>query len=159
MSMHRGLSYVTNKHFNMKIRTQWAKREYNARENEIAFSASQTIPDQSMTIQQILDRHSRGLPIEGQKVSMWDGDNDSLEFDDYLPDPATLDLAEKQALREAIREELQDLEQKRQASMAAARKRQEPAKPLSPTQKVEADDITHEEAPKPVPKNKPAKPE
>ena len=47
---------------------------------------SMTIPDQTMSLRQILDRYARGLPIAGVKVPQFD--DGEIE----MPDPRTLDL-------------------------------------------------------------------
>ena len=63
---------------------------------------SQTIPDATLSIRQILDRFARGLPVtDGRKVFY-----DDSETDDFLPDPRTLDLAERQEFAEQAKQEL-----------------------------------------------------
>jgi hypothetical protein len=64
---------------------------------------SLTIPDQTMTIRTILERHSRGLPIDGIKVPIWDGE------DNDLPDWRRLDLAERQELSHLYKQEINDI--------------------------------------------------
>ncbi len=66
---------------------------------------SETIPDQSMSIRTILDRYSRGLPISGERIPIWQ------QGDDYndMPDPRTLDLAERQEFAELYQQELKSL--------------------------------------------------
>lgn len=68
---------------------------------------SKTVPDQTMSINEILQRYARGLPIEGAKVPMYDESDDPV----YLPDPRTLDLTELQELRQEIVEELKSINQ------------------------------------------------
>jgi len=68
---------------------------------EINNEPSLTIPDQTMTVREILTRFSRGLPIE-QKIPIY---NES-ESDEYIPDPRYMDLAERQELSEMFKEEL-----------------------------------------------------
>lgn len=53
---------------------------------------SMTVPDQTMSIREILDRYARGLPIEGQKVPMYDGD-------EFVPDIAHMDLVDVDEMR------------------------------------------------------------
>ncbi len=64
------------------------------------YGPSLTIPDQTLSIRQILERHSRGLPLDGWKVPIWDGE------DNDLPDIRTLDLAERQELAHLYQQEL-----------------------------------------------------
>lgn len=68
---------------------------------------SETIPDQTMSMREILQRYARGLPLEGERVPMYseDPEND-------LPDMRHLDLAEQQEIREQYAEELKDLEKR-----------------------------------------------
>lgn len=80
--------------------------EYQGEKNT---QASQTIPDQAMSIKTILERYARGLPIEQFKPHY---DDEGVTEDDYLPDPRTLDLAERQELAEQFRQEMYDLSQK-----------------------------------------------
>lgn len=83
----------------MKFRTIMNVSEYKGEVNK---QKSLTIPDQSMSIKEILNRYSRGLPIESFKPIYDDVD----DTDDFLPDPRTLDLADRQEYAEMVREEL-----------------------------------------------------
>lgn len=67
------------------------------------YGQSMTIPDQTMSIRTILDRHSRGLPIDGIKTPIYDGE------DNDLPDWRRLDLAERQELSYLYKQEIQDI--------------------------------------------------
>ena len=67
---------------------------------------SLTIPDQTMTIREILTRFSRGLPVD-QKIPIY---NES-DSDEYFPDPRYMDLAERQELSEIFREELYQIKE------------------------------------------------
>ncbi len=66
---------------------------------------SLTVPDQSMSIRTILERYSRGLPVGGRLDEYYDEEND-------LPDPRTLDLAERQELEELYKFELNEINNK-----------------------------------------------
>lgn len=108
------------------------KTPYNAQElprsYEHPVGPSMTIPDMSMTISEIMNRHSRGLSIDGVKVPIWD---DNAE-DDFLPDPRTLDLAEREELQIMAAEKLRELQQKDkkwQAKKSAKTKEALPAPP------------------------------
>lgn len=67
---------------------------------EINTEPSLTVPDQTMSIREIMARYARGLPIDGARVEIWEGE------DSDLPDPRTLDLAERQELAEEFTEEI-----------------------------------------------------
>lgn len=90
----------------MKFRTQY---NYGERvPGEINNSPSMTVPDQSMTIQEIISRYARGLPLGGQRVPVYDGEEDPLEGVNIN----TLDLAERQQILEQKKQELADLKQR-----------------------------------------------
>ena len=86
------------------------KTYFNAKpyEGKVFTMPSETIPDQSLTMRQILDRYARGLPLDA-KVPQWD---DNADLDDVLPDPRRLDLAERQEFAEAAKAELEQVKQK-----------------------------------------------
>lgn len=66
---------------------------------------SLTVPDQALSVRQILERYARGLPLGGQRTPVFDEDDD-------LPDVRTLDLSERQEMRERYVEELGELTKK-----------------------------------------------
>ncbi len=66
---------------------------------------SLTVPDQTMSIKTILERYARGLPVGGRL-------DDYYDEEDTLPNPLTLDLAERQELEEIYRFELNELQNK-----------------------------------------------
>lgn len=70
---------------------------------ETITTPSMTIPDQTMSMRTILERHSRGLPIDGIKTPIWTGE------DDDLPDWNRLDLAERQELAHLYKNEIEDI--------------------------------------------------
>ena len=67
---------------------------------------SMTIPDQSMTLRELLIRYAKGLPLEGARTPIWEGE------EGYEVDPETLDLAEREELAEKAREELKQIEER-----------------------------------------------
>jgi len=69
---------------------------------EINEQPSMTVPDQTMSVRTILERYTRGLPVNGW-TPMYDEEDD-------LPDPRTLDLAERQELAEQFKQEIQNVE-------------------------------------------------
>lgn len=77
---------------------------------EVNNQPSQTIPDQTMTMREILIRYAKGQPIDGTKTPLWE------EGEGYAKDPETLDLAEREELATQAREELQQIEQRVKAS-------------------------------------------
>lgn len=86
------------------------KHQYNAelfsRDPETSNLPSMTVPDMSMSIKDIINRHSRGLPTGGQRVPIYEGEEDILDGVKW----ETLDLSERQAFIEARRDELLDMQ-------------------------------------------------
>ena len=56
---------------------------------------SQTVPDQSMTVNELLDRHQRGLPIKAY---------DPVYYDDDVPNIHAMDLVDIAEMREELSE-------------------------------------------------------
>lgn len=90
----------------MKIKTSMNSKEFNKNYQKFT-KPSLTIPDQTMSIRTILDRHSRGLPIDGVKVPLYDEEDD-------LPDWRTLDLSERQELAEHYKNEIYSIKNRQQ---------------------------------------------
>lgn len=81
-----------------KIKTSMNAKKFPLR-GETNLKPSITIPDQSMTVKELIDRYTKGLPLGNiQKVPLWMGEEDP--FDGL--DPRQLDLAERvQMLRDS----------------------------------------------------------
>lgn len=95
----------------MKFKTAFNALEF-PKYRESKFQVSQTVPDMSMSIKEIMDRFARGLAIDGEKVAMYHGE-------DMPPDIKKMDLSEVEDLRESVAEdiirqkqELHNMEQK-----------------------------------------------
>lgn len=101
------------------------KNSLNATEfpidGEKHFTASQTVPDQTMSMRQLLDRYARGLPLAGAKDPLYYGEED-------LPDLNRLDLAEIQELKEANKQRIAD----QQADLQRQKQKTYPKKTASP---------------------------
>jgi hypothetical protein len=67
---------------------------------------SKTVPDQSMTLRELLIRYAKGLPLEGAKTPIWEGE------EGFDIDPEKLDLAEREELAEKAREELKAINER-----------------------------------------------
>lgn len=79
--------------------------EKNYREN---IGPSMTVPDQTMSIRTILERHSRGMPIPPGRQELYEGDESSgLELN-------TMDLTEKQELYERSQEVIAEAKKRKQ---------------------------------------------
>lgn len=62
---------------------------------------SMTIPDQSMSIQELLRRFRAGMPLEGQRVPLYEGE------DAVSVEVAQMDLIDRENALRAAQEELQ----------------------------------------------------
>lgn len=68
-----------------------------SRKPEINLEPSQTVPEQSMSVRELLTRYTTGQPMAGMREPVYNGDL-------YVPDIAHMDLADRQTYLE----ELQD---------------------------------------------------
>ena len=84
----------------------WLNYEHTEQQYEINKQKSLTVPDQAMSIKEILNRFARGLDVEGFRP-IYDDENVSL--DDYIPDPRNMDLAEREEYKEFAMQELDSL--------------------------------------------------
>lgn len=84
---------------------------------------SKTVPDQSMTVRQVLDNYAKGKPITGvDKQPVYHGDDSMLGID-----TSKLDLAELQELRFQVSEQVKETFRK------AREKKMPPEPPKQPT--------------------------
>ena len=88
----------------MKVKNSLNANEFE-KNYKIFTQPSQTVPDQSMSIKTILERYARGLPVGGRLDEYYDEE-------DTLPNPLTLDLAERQELEEIYKFELNEIQNK-----------------------------------------------
>jgi hypothetical protein len=70
-------------------------------EGEKNHGVSKTIPDQSMSIPELIRRYSSGLPLGGSKVPIYTGEEDILQGTDFNK----LDLSEKHEFLRSIKQE------------------------------------------------------
>lgn len=85
------------------------KNSLNAHEfpylGRVITQPSMTVPDQSLTIREIMDRYARGLPLD-IKTPQWD---ENADLDDILPDPRTMDISERAELALTAKQELAEI--------------------------------------------------
>ncbi len=82
---------------------------YKPYEGIVNDEPSMTIPDETMSIREILHRHVRGLPIDGKdpKTAIWDDESNGVN-------PKTLDLTEIQEYKENAQKSYEKLVKKQQ---------------------------------------------
>lgn len=89
---------------------------------EVNTKPSLTVPDQTMSIKEILERFARGLPFQAGKVPIYEGEEE-------IPDLRTMDLADIQELTESAKENLENQKEKyaklQKAKAAKKQKEQE----------------------------------
>ena len=85
---------------------------------EVNNQPSETVPDQTMTMREILTRYAKGQSIDGVKTPLWE------EGEGYARDPETLDLAEREELATQAREELQQINDRIKSSKEKHDKKQ-----------------------------------
>lgn len=74
-----------------------------------------TVPDQTMSLRTLLDRHSRGMPLPAaQMEGFYDEDGDGVDFD-------ALDIVDQRAYVQAKREEYLAIKDKYEAEQADLR--------------------------------------
>lgn len=107
---------------------------------EVNNEPSKTVPDQAMTIDEIISRTQRGLPVTGVKVPMYNETDDGI-----LPDLRKLDISEFHELKKRmykaekeIRKQLKEEEDKRKQEETEAYYKKkfatpEPVEPKQPT--------------------------
>ena len=84
---------------------------------EVNKQPSMTVPGQTMSVAEMVERYRRGLPIEGNANPIFNGE-------DALPNLDDLDLADRQELIEQIADQLVDVKQ-RLAAVAKTKKEKE----------------------------------
>lgn len=75
----------------LKIKTPYNAKEFPVK-GESSKLPSMTVPDQSMSVQEILRRYASGLSPLGERVPVYDGDEE-------VPDLKKMDLAEIEQLK------------------------------------------------------------
>ena len=78
---------------------------------------SETLPDQTMSIREILIRHAKGLPVADEKEPLWDEDETSQGIN-----PKTLDLVDLQELAMKTAEDVISLKDKIEKSKPKTKK-------------------------------------
>jgi hypothetical protein len=89
----------------MKVKNSMNANEFPKNYREIT-DPSLTVPDQTMSVRTILERYARGLPVSGRTDMYYDEDDD-------LPDPRTLDLAERQELAQQYKQEINEVKSRK----------------------------------------------
>lgn len=100
----------------MVFNTHFVRTKQHRFETPVGVSA--TVPDQSLTVQQILNQHIRGNSVSIGKMEIWDGEDDPLEGRDLR----SLDLAELHDLTTSLSAKVQTIRGNAAAAKAQADK-------------------------------------
>lgn len=95
----------------------WQEEGPNTEKNTLP---SETQPDMAMSLQDLLERHVRGLDVpyfEGQYQN---------EEDDFIPEPGTLDMVDFLMLARQNEQKIAEMQQALQDESEAIRKQQRP---------------------------------
>jgi hypothetical protein len=95
---------------------------YNCEEtvNTVFTLPSETIPDQTMSMREMLTRYAKGLPVGGVKEAIWDEHEENWGIN-----PKTLDLVDIQAMKEENGELIKKLERQVKEQTKKAKEKEE----------------------------------
>jgi len=93
-------------------------------------SPSLTVPDQSMSVMELIRRFGQGLPLTGLKTPLYEEEGDPETID-----PRKMDLSEVEEELDRISERIAERKQKLNEDMAEKRKLKEEAENASRKQK------------------------
>lgn len=119
------------------FQTQYNRKSFPDSRNELPVGKSMTIPDQTLSIKQILDRYARGLPLGGAKEPIYEGE------EDFTPDLEHMDLADRQEYLENVEKEVSEIKErmdkreKQRAEKKAARAAAEAAQVKALTEPID----------------------
>ena len=83
----------------------WLNAHNSTKNYEKNDQPSKTIPDQTMSVAEIMRRHVRGIPIEAGKVPLYEEEN-------TMPDLSKMDLVDRQEYLDNAKDELDQLKRK-----------------------------------------------
>lgn len=107
----------------MKFKSHYNSKEFK-RDDEVNNQPSKTVPDQAMSVREIMDRYAKGLPIEEGRVPLYEEDDDP-EIDS-MPDMRTLDISEQREYLEEVKKQNKELQLKYQREQ---QRKRNPPKP------------------------------
>lgn len=109
----------------MKFQTQFNRASFMDKRYHKAKGISKTIPDQAMSVREIIERSVRGLPTTGARVPVYLGD------DHDLPDVEKMDLIDIHNARQEAQQTVNEIQEKLQKPKK--RSQPKPELPLPPT--------------------------
>lgn len=113
----------------MKVRTQFNSHEF-PKNHEINNSPTMTIPDQTMSMRELVQRYTRGLPLD-QKTPVYVTDEENIDDLDMV-DFKRLDLSERQEIREKYANELEEIQNRQKQQKPKKQPKNEPEQQPEP---------------------------
>lgn len=108
---------VTGEIKNPIIKTQYTAKYY-PKDHEHQTEKSLTVPNQSMTILEMVKRHQKGLPVDGgRQTPIYNGE-------DLIPDLNNMDLADREAYIDSVADHLVEVRARIQAAEKEAASKQ-----------------------------------
>lgn len=99
---------------------------------------SQTIPNQAMSVKEILKRHAAGLSVGSPRVELWDGE------DDLLPDLSKYDKADRVMIMQDFALMLKEKKEKIKQDLLEEVEKRKQSEKTQKSQEI-TEDIEHEE--------------
>lgn len=99
-----------------KVRHQWNGKEFPT-DHEVNDLPSETVPNQSMTVKELVTRYAQGIPLTDQgRVPVWYTDEEIKGNREIfnIPDIEKLDISERYELIELQKERIQEIRQELQ---------------------------------------------
>jgi hypothetical protein len=92
----------------MRVKNQFSAQLFE-KQYETNNEPSLTIPDQTLSIKQILERYASGQSLEG-KTAYYDEE----ETEEYTPDPRYMDLADREQMEKDYKQEVEHIKTRAQ---------------------------------------------
>lgn len=86
------------------IRTHFNSK-YFPKKQEKTDKPSLTVPDQAMSVQELIKRFASGLPLTAARVPLYDGEEETIDLD-------RLDLVERKEILDEARREMLDIDKR-----------------------------------------------
>jgi hypothetical protein len=114
----------------VEVTHQW---NYKQAEPERNSGLSLTIPNQALTMRQIMDRFARGIPLDGQLTYPFA--DDEMSDDDLFEtiQPANLDFAELEVLKQRVKETIDESQSRKKRRESKSSDEPPPPPPTLPT--------------------------
>lgn len=96
----------------MKKHIAQSDYDYKKVVEEVNNQPSLTVPDQSMSIIEIMKRFAKGLPIDGERVPWYEGTDQEIEENGDFPDITRLDQVDRHMLAKDAQENTARLRKK-----------------------------------------------